>query len=84
MRLDAIRDAVARSDRSALPDLVTLLDSDDPATRLLAIRALENLTGDTLGYDYAAPASERRPAVERWVRRVHAPPPTAELPGPGR
>jgi hypothetical protein len=44
-----------------------MLDSDDPAARLVAIRALERITGQTLGYDHAGPEHERRLAVERWM-----------------
>ncbi len=69
-RMDAILDAARRSDRSAVPEIVELLESDDPATRLLAIRTLERLTGETFGYDYAAPFAERSEAVERWRRYV--------------
>ncbi len=59
--------AAARSgDRRAVPDLVRMLDSDDPATRLLAIRTLERLTGQTFGYDHAAERRDREPAVRRW------------------
>jgi len=65
-RMDAILDAARRSDRSAVPDIVETLESDDPATRLLAIRTLERLTGQTFGYDYAAPRAEREIAVDRW------------------
>jgi HAMP domain-containing protein len=67
-RLDAIRRAVAAGDRSAVPSLITLLDSDDAAVRLYSINALEHFTGQTLGYDHAAPPRDRRLAVERWVR----------------
>jgi len=69
-RMDAIVDAARRSDRSAVPRIVPLLDSDDPATRLLAIETLERLTGETFGYDYAAPPADRVAAVERWRRYV--------------
>jgi hypothetical protein len=65
-RLAALREAVARGDRSAIPDLIGMLESDDPAHRMFAIRALEGFTGQTLGYDHAAPESERQAAVERW------------------
>lgn len=65
-RIRAIQQAVGAGDRSAIPSLITLLDSDDPAQRLLAIRTLEQFTGDTLGYDYAAPQYQRDPAVQRW------------------
>jgi HEAT repeat protein len=65
-RLRAIRQAAARDDPSAIPDLIDLLESDDPAERLLSIRALERITGQTLGYDHAAPLEDRREAVRRW------------------
>ncbi|MBK7405278.1 MAG: HEAT repeat domain-containing protein [Phycisphaerales bacterium] len=66
-RMEAAVDAAERGDRSKVPDLIGLLDSDDPATRMVAIRSLERLTGQTLGYDYAAGALERDAAVQRWV-----------------
>jgi HEAT repeat protein len=66
-RLDAAVEATARKDTSAIPDLIKLLESDDPAARLVAINALERLTGTTNGYDFAAPEYDRRAAVDRWV-----------------
>lgn len=66
-RLDAAVEAAAREDRSSIPDLIKLLESDDPAARLVAINTLHRLTGTTNGYDYAAPEAERRAAVDRWV-----------------
>lgn len=84
-RLDAIRRALAADDRSAVPHLISLLDSDDAAVRLYAINALEQFTGQTLGYDHAAPARDRRLAVERWVawyrRQQEAPEPAGRSPG---
>jgi HEAT repeat protein len=69
-RNQAIIKAAEHSDQSAVPDLVRMLDSDDPATRLLAINALERITGDRRGYDPAAPESERRKATDNWQRYV--------------
>jgi HEAT repeats len=66
----AIIKAVETHDASAVPDLVRMLDSDDPATRLLAINALERITGQTMGYDHAAPERDRREATERWQKWV--------------
>lgn len=66
VRIDAIVEAARRGDPAAVPSLVRMLDSDDPATRLLAIRALERITGTTYGYDHSAPETERREAVRRW------------------
>jgi hypothetical protein len=68
----AIVKAADSLDASKVPDLVRMLDSDDPATRLLAINSLERITGETLGYDYAAPEYERQAAVDRWQKRVQA------------
>lgn len=59
--------AAARDQRtSAVPELIPLLSSDDPAVRLAAIRALEKLTGQTLGYRHYDPDSLRAQAIERW------------------
>jgi HEAT repeat protein len=66
----AIVKAVEHNDHDAVPDLVRMLDSDDPATRLLAINALERITGDRKGYDPAAPEMERRKAADNWQRYV--------------
>ena len=69
-RMDAIVEAARQNNRGAVPRIVPLLESDDPATRLLAIRTLEQLEGETLGYDYAASESAREAAVTRWRRYV--------------
>lgn len=66
-RIRAITRAAREEDRSAIPDVVESLDSDDPAVRLIAIRALEKLTGTTRGYDHADAEWRRREAVDRWV-----------------
>jgi hypothetical protein len=65
-RIRAIQRAAATEDKAAIPKLIGLLDSDDPAVRMLSIRTLERMTGQTHGYDYAAPEWQRRPAVEVW------------------
>ncbi|MDX9912332.1 MAG: hypothetical protein RBS39_10930 [Phycisphaerales bacterium] len=69
----AVRAGDAR-DASAIDDLIRMLDSDDPAERFAAIDALESITGETLGYNPSARASERDAAVVRWVdwRRADA------------
>jgi hypothetical protein len=71
-RMEAIVDAAEEHDRSQIPGLVKLLDSDDPATRMLAIRSLEEITGETHGYDHAAPRLQRDKAVEEWVAAVES------------
>lgn len=63
-----------------LRDLVRMLSSDDPATRLLAIAALERKTGQRLGYDPAASQPERVEAIGVWERWLadHPEPPSPE------
>lgn len=66
-RLRAVGRAVKERDQSAIPKLITMLGSDDPVVRLAAVRALESLTGETLGYDHAAPEAKRQEAIAAWV-----------------
>ncbi len=65
-RVDALRDAAASGDRSAIPGLIVTLGSDDPAQRMLANRALVRLTGRDFGFDHAADPGARAAGVERW------------------
>lgn len=67
-RFRAIREAGKSGDQGAVRALVTRLASDDPAERLLSIRALEKITGTTLGYDHAASRTDREAAIARWVK----------------
>ncbi|MEK6700680.1 MAG: hypothetical protein AABZ53_00310 [Planctomycetota bacterium] len=66
-RREAIVAAGASRDESAVVDLIARLDSQDPGERLLAIRSLEMITGETCGYDYAASPGERQSAILRWT-----------------
>jgi hypothetical protein len=65
-RLEAAVEAAHRKDPSAVPALVTQLESDDPAVRFIAIHSLMEITGHDHGYDYAASEPDRRSAVDRW------------------
>ncbi|MEX2218332.1 MAG: HEAT repeat domain-containing protein [Phycisphaerales bacterium] len=67
-RLRAISKAAESSDRASVPHLIEMLGSDDPLVRMAAIHALEDLTGQTLGYEHWAPAHERREALQRWLK----------------
>ena len=49
-----------------IPVLIESLTSADPAQRMLAIRTLERMTGQTLGYRHYDPEWIRRDAVVRW------------------
>lgn len=59
-------------DAGATRDLVRMLGSDDPATRLLAIEALDRVTGERLGYDASDSPARRREALDRWAAWVEA------------
>lgn len=63
----AIVRAARDQDQKAIPDLIRMLESDDPTTRVLAIRALERLTGETRGYHPEADEGARKQAVDAWV-----------------
>ncbi|MFT3685234.1 MAG: hypothetical protein QM783_09965 [Phycisphaerales bacterium] len=65
-RMHAAAVADANHDTSAVPMLVEMLSSDDPAERLVAIGVLEKLTGQRLGYSPTASSHSRKLAVERW------------------
>lgn len=65
-KLYAIEQAVRTDDSDALPQIVEQLDSDDPLVRMVAISALERMTGRTYGYRHYDPAPMRAEAVLRW------------------
>lgn len=69
-KLYAIRRAADHDDRSAIPKIVEQLDSDDPAVRLMAIEALERLTGTKLDYNPYGSDEARLPSIEAWERAV--------------
>ena len=73
-RMQAIERAARAGDRSpaTLKRIVEQLDSDDPAVRLVAIGALERLTGETHGFRAYDPPIERRAAVRRWSEYVES------------
>jgi hypothetical protein len=66
-RLDAITHAAETRDGASVPELISMLESDDPLVRLASIRTLQRITGTDLGYDYAAPDWKRREGVAAWV-----------------
>ena len=65
-RILAIYRAAQAKDDGAVPLIVDRLEDEDNGVRFFAIQALERLTGNRFGYDYAQPASERAAAVDRW------------------
>lgn len=65
-RIEAIVKATRQGNEALIPAIVDRLDDEDAAVRFYAILSLERLVGKRLGYSYAAPASERRKAVQAW------------------
>ena len=66
-RAAAVAEAASAKDAAAVPDLIEALDDDDPVVRSWGIRALEGITGQTLGYDPYGSQGARDDAVDRWV-----------------
>ena len=65
-RASAIAQAAEAGDQSAVADLVAMLESDDAVMRMLAHRALRDITGEDMGYNFADDDSMRRAAAARW------------------
>ena len=63
----AALEAVGKKDQRAVPELIGMLESDDPATRLIAVQSLERLTGERRGFEAYGTDRERAEAVARWV-----------------
>ena len=59
-------DTIRSDDTAKVPQLITMLNSQDPAERMIASDALKRLTGQTLGYDFADPEPVRYEAIARW------------------
>ena len=70
-RLDTIVEASRLEDNESLVNLVQKLRSLVPAERMFAIRSLEIRTGETFGYDHAAPHWERIDAYNSWLAWLH-------------
>lgn len=65
-RTAALLDAARSGDASATPELVIMLDSSDPAERMLADETLRRLTGEDFGYRHYDPEPQRREAAKAW------------------
>lgn len=64
----AIVGAAKTGDKASIPQLVRMLASDDPTTRVLAIRTLERVTGQTLGFDASGSDEDRAAGIKAWER----------------
>ncbi|MFH1419118.1 MAG: HEAT repeat domain-containing protein [Planctomycetota bacterium] len=65
-RILGVRAAAEAKDADSVPLLVDRLEDEDDAVRFFSILALEKITGQRFGYDYASPAQQRAGSVERW------------------
>lgn len=65
-RMAACTEAAQQQDRSAIPLLIDRLNDSESDVRFCAIRALKELTSQTMGYEYYQDESKRAPAVGRW------------------
>ena len=81
-KMYAIMEAGRQRDVEAIPDLIEQLNSDDPAVRMLAIHALDRITGKRLGYNAYDPPNERQESIERWIAAYDAGRLTAAEPPP--
>jgi hypothetical protein len=68
----AIESAVREERKQQIPEIVECLRSDDDLVRMMAIGALERMTGQTLGYDFTDPLPLRLQGYRRWKEWVVA------------
>jgi hypothetical protein len=71
-KMYAIEYAARDGDRAAVMSIIEQLSSDDPAVRLLAIGALQRMTGETYGYHHYDPSWKRQEAIELWVQAANS------------
>ena len=69
-RIAAADAAGERQLRELAPQLVKLLDDEDPAVRRAAVTALRRITKTFLGYRVDASPSKRAKSIEAWKREV--------------
>ena len=63
---EAMNKAAQSKNRRAIVPLVKRLYDEDSAIRMLAIGALENITGQDMGYRSYGSEVERAEAIKRW------------------
>ena len=62
----AMNKAAQTKSRGAIVPLVKRLYDEDPAIRLSAIKALQSITGEDMGYRSYEPEVKRIAAIKRW------------------
>ena len=63
---EAMNKAAQNKSRRAIVPLVKRLYDEDPAIRMLAIGALQSITGEDMGYRSYEPEVKRVAAIKRW------------------
>jgi hypothetical protein len=61
-----IAQVVRAGDRTFVPELIDLLESEDEGVRFMAASALHKLTGKDLGFHFANTPAERARIVAEW------------------
>jgi hypothetical protein len=83
-RMEALREVDRTKDRSLTPEVIELLDDEDPGVRLMAGAVLKDLTGHESGYEAHAGPVQREQQVRAWrawwEREGR---PVAQAPAPG-
>lgn len=64
----AIKLAAMQEQMQAVPDLIDLLEDEDPGVQTLAITSLREITGEHFGFKVWTSRSEKAEAIERWRR----------------
>jgi len=66
VQVEAIAEVVRTDDRTYVPDLIDLLESEDEAVRFTAAAALHRLTGQDFGTQFTRTDEERAIRVAQW------------------
>jgi hypothetical protein len=66
VRVGGIIEAARLKDEKSLAYLVDRLTDSETSVRFYAIKSLEKLTGQTMGYRHYEPPEQREKAVARW------------------
>ncbi len=66
LKVPAIKQAAANHDVSAIPQLISGLNSTDPAIRFYCAYGLKQITGHRFGYRYYAAEPARQISIDRW------------------
>ncbi len=66
VRFEAASGLLSHGDTTAVPVLISYLESDDRRFRYKAIEVLKKVLGQDFDYEFAAPAEIRNVAVGRW------------------